>query len=272
MQSIRRAAAVCLFFWATGVSLAAPPVVIAHRGASSDAPENTLPAIMLGFEQGADFVEVDLYLTADKRIVLIHDKTTKRTGDADLKVAEHTLAELKRVDVGAFKGPAWKGARIPTLEEALAVVPEQRGMFLEIKAGPEIVSPLVQTITQCRLATEQIVLIGFDLPTMIAVKKRLPDHLVYWLVSFKQDQDSQAWKPSCDEILSKAVGQVDGINLKACDAVDQSLVERAGAAGLPVYVWTVNDDALADQMRAAGVAGITTDRPKWLKQRNAATQ
>ena len=91
MPSIRRAAAFCFAYLATSLALAAPPVVIAHRGASSDAPENTLPAIKLGFEQGADFVEVDLYLTADKQIVLIHDKTTKRTGDADLKVAEHTL-------------------------------------------------------------------------------------------------------------------------------------------------------------------------------------
>ena len=85
------------------------------------------------------------------------------------------------------KARKWKGERIPTLEEALAIVPEGRGMFLEIKAGPEIVPPLVQAIKKCRLATEQIVVIGFDLPTMIAVKKQLPDHVAYWLVSFKQD-------------------------------------------------------------------------------------
>lgn len=103
----------CLLAPAAG---AESPLVIAHRGASKDAPENTLAAIKLGFEQGADFVEVDLRLTSDEQIVLMHDASTKRTGDADLEVAAHTLDELKQIDVGAFKDPSWAGEKIPALQ------------------------------------------------------------------------------------------------------------------------------------------------------------
>src|SRR5262245_12288077 len=109
------------------------PVIVAHRGASADAPENTVAAFKLGFEQGADYAETDLRLSKDGQIVLIHDDNTKRTAGLDKKVREQTLEELRRLDAGSFKGEKWKGEPIPTLEEGLATVPKGKGIFLELK-------------------------------------------------------------------------------------------------------------------------------------------
>ena len=108
------------------------PIVIAHRGASHDAPENTLEAFRLAWEQGADAIEGDFRLTADRRIVCIHDATTARTGDRTLRVSRSRFDALRRVDVGAWKGARWRGASIPSLEEVLACVPAGKRLFIEL--------------------------------------------------------------------------------------------------------------------------------------------
>ena len=98
--------------------------IVAHRGASHDAPENTLPALRLAWEQGADASEFDVYLTKDGRVAVIHDKDTKRVAAVDKRVADQTLAELKALDVGRWKAPRFAGTTVPTLEEMLADVPD----------------------------------------------------------------------------------------------------------------------------------------------------
>src|SRR6185369_848081 len=92
----------------------AEPMLIAHRGASRDAPENTLAAFRLAWQQGADGIEADFRLTRDGRVVCLHDASTGRTAGVDLAVAEASLEELKRLDVGGWKGARWAGERIPT--------------------------------------------------------------------------------------------------------------------------------------------------------------
>ena len=97
--------------------------IVAHRGASADAPENTLAAIQLAWQQGADAAEIDVRLTVDGQLVAIHDETTLRTGSTDWKVKDHTLAELKTLDVGLWKSQQFVGEQIPTLAEVLDIVP-----------------------------------------------------------------------------------------------------------------------------------------------------
>ena len=113
--------------------------IVAHRGASFDAPENTLSAFRLAWQQKADVVEGDFYLTKDKHIVCIHDKTTKRVApkQATLTIAKSTLAELSALDVGSWKHPRFANERIPVLEEVLATVPKGKRIFVEIKCGPK---------------------------------------------------------------------------------------------------------------------------------------
>src|SRR4051812_19201695 len=119
-----------------------PPValgvvqIIAHRGASHDAPENTLAAVRLAWAQHADAVEVDVHLTRDWRLAVIHDPDTRRTGDEVCVVADSTLAELQRLDVGQWKDPRFAGERIPTLEDVFGSVPDGKRTFVELKSGP----------------------------------------------------------------------------------------------------------------------------------------
>lgn len=261
---VRPCIALLLIVSAANLTAAEFPAIIGHRGASYDAPENTLAAICLGFDQGADFVEVDLRLTADKQIVLLHDGDTKRTAGLDKKVSDQTLIELRTLDAGSYKGAKWKDERIPTLAEALVAVPAGKGIFLELKAGPEIVPPLADALKNTRLTPEQSVIIAFDYAAITEAKRILPQYKAYWLVAFKLADDG-SWTPAPEKVIDQARGKVDGLNLKAGPAINANLVKQANSAGLSVYTWTVNDPNLAQQMTAAGVLGITTDRPRWLR-------
>src|SRR5438445_6957075 len=107
--------------------------IIAHRGASYDAPENTLASVKLAWEQKADAVEIDVHLSKDGSIVVIHDANTSKVAGVRKRVSDQTLAELKGLDVGRWKGPKWASERIATLDEVLATVPERKRLFIEIK-------------------------------------------------------------------------------------------------------------------------------------------
>src|SRR5687768_9550612 len=119
MHAFLRLAA-CWFVIAAALPSASGQHIIAHRGASHDAPENTLAAFKLAIEQGADGFEADFYLAKDGRVVCLHDPDTKRVAGKKLLVREASFAELRALDVGIWKGPQWKGERLPTLEEVLA--------------------------------------------------------------------------------------------------------------------------------------------------------
>ncbi|MGB1875094.1 MAG: glycerophosphodiester phosphodiesterase family protein, partial [Akkermansiaceae bacterium] len=134
----------------------ASPLVIAHRGASAAAPENTLPAFQLAWQQGADGIEADFLLSKDGHIVCFHDKDTKRITGKKLLVKDATLAELRQLDVGAWKDARYAGTRIPTITEVLATVPEDKKCFIEIKCGAEIVEPLLREIEASTIKRDQI--------------------------------------------------------------------------------------------------------------------
>ena len=241
-------------------------LVIAHRGASCDAPENTLAAVNLGWERQADAVEVDVHLSRDRRVIVIHDPTTTRTAGQGGAVADQTLEQLKHLDVGRHKGARWEGERMPTLEEVLETVPEGRRLFVEIKCGREILGPLEAALAGSPLGAEQVVLIGFGLDTMTAVKRRLPEHPVCWLSGLREHAEDESWKRTADELLATVrQAGLDGLSVLACAAVDRPFVERVHAAGLRLYVWTVDDAAEARRLLSAGVDGITTNRPGWLR-------
>src|SRR5688500_10497757 len=120
--------------------------IIAHRGASSDAPENTLSAMKLAWEQNADAIELDLWLSKDGRLVVFHDADAKRIAGVPRKVADLTWAEVQQLDAGAWKSPRFTGERVPNLESILATVPKGGRAVLEIKCGPEIVPELKRVL------------------------------------------------------------------------------------------------------------------------------
>lgn len=242
--------------------------IIAHRGASRDAPENTLPAFRLAWDQKADACELDVHLTRDGRIAVIHDDTTQRTAGLNRKVAEQTFEELRELDVGAWKGLQWQAERIPSLEEVLAGVPDGKRMFIEIKCGPEILPELVRVIGGAPCKPDQLVIIGFGYETMKQAKELLPHIDVYW--GAKPKEDSNGSKLTAETLIEKAsAAGLDGLDLDAGFAIDADFVERIHAANLKLFVWTVDAPAKAERLRSAGVDGITTNRPGFLREQFA---
>lgn len=239
--------------------------IVAHRGASHDAPENTLAAFRLAWEQKADAVEGDFYVTKDHQVVCIHDKTTKRTapGHKELTVADATLEELRRLDVGSWKSPQFRNERIPTLKEVLAVVPRGKRIFVEIKCGPEILPLLKPQLEQSGLTPEQIVIICFSETVIKAARDLMPQYKANWLTGYKQDEATKEWSPKSSDVLAKlkrthATGLGSNGNIQAANA---ALARSVLDEGLEFHVWTINDPADAQHFSALGAASLTTDKP-----------
>jgi glycerophosphoryl diester phosphodiesterase len=239
--------------------------IIAHRGASHDAPENTVAAIKLAWEQGADGSEFDVYLSSDQQIVVIHDKDTKRTGGGVEKlVAKSTLAELQQLDFGLWKDPKYRNERIPTIADMFATVPAGKKVFVEVKCGPEIVPALDKALTASKLKPEQTPIIAFDARVIAELKKVRPDVPAYWLMSLNKKDTPP---PSVESVIAKAREiKADGLDLSASPELDEAYAKAIHEAKLPLYVWTVNKPDVAQRMVKLGVVGITTDRPQWLRE------
>ena len=236
------------------------PLITAHRGASHDAPENTLAALKLGFAQGADAGECDVRLTRDGRVVLLHDESTHRVAACNLVAAKHTLESLRRADVGAWKGTIYAGERIPTLEEALAVVPAGRRLIVEIKCGVEILPAIERALAESARERSAIILMSFDFEVVAAAKRRFPDVETHWVVARERS--------SASALVARARSAgLDGLNLDKGFPIDRDLAAVVHAAALRLHVWTVDDPARAARLVEAGVDSITTNRPGWLRER-----
>ena len=258
------------FVAATSSSSLLAVEIIAHRGASHDAPENTVASFKLGWKQNADADELDIWLSKDGKMVVFHDENTKRIADVDQRVADQTFDELRALDAGSWKGAAWKGEKIPTLAEALKTQPAGKRMFIEIKCGPEILPELERVLRESGKTPAELVIIGFGYDTMKAAKVRFPEIPVFWLVS--PEKESRGEKPTVDEMVAKVKSaRLDGLNLNFKFAIDAAFVRQVKDAGLKLYAWTVDDAKVAQKLAALGVDGITTNRPEWLRAQLTAT-
>jgi glycerophosphoryl diester phosphodiesterase len=239
--------------------------IIAHRGASWLAPENTLASVRLGYELGAEAVEVDVWQTRGGRIVAIHDRDTSRVSGKHLEVGESSFAELRALEVGAWKHERFKGERIPSLEEVLALIPDGRRLFIEVKCGAGIAPELARVLAASGKAPEQTAVISFDLEAARAVKEATPALEVSFLAKWRHRDGRKP--PSIEELISTARGAgLDGLDLQAPGPYDDAFMAKVREAGLKLYVWTVDDPLLAKDLHALGVDGITTNRPAWLRK------
>lgn len=232
--------------------------IVAHRGASYLAPENTLASVKLAFELGADAVEIDVHLSKDKRIMVNHDKNTKRTaGGIDMNLKDTDSEELRKLDVGSWKDQKFKGEKMPFLEEVLRKVPGGRKLVIEVKSSPEILPYLQQLISESEIQ-ERLVIISFDKEVIVQAKQRMPAIPAYWLLHNFENYT-----------LPEAIKLAKEHKLNGFDVyyklVDRDFKQKMEQAGLEVWVYTVNDPEIARKLTKLGVHGITTDRPKWLK-------
>jgi glycerophosphoryl diester phosphodiesterase len=253
----------CLLM-ATASAFAAEPFIVAHRGASHDAPENTLPAFQLAWKQGADAIEGDFHLTRDGRIVCIHDHDTARVTGSKRIVKESTLEELRALDAGTWFKPEFKGTRLPTFAEVAATVPAGRKFYIEVKCGPEIVPALLRGIVESGLDASQIVVISFNAKVIRELKKQAPGFKACWLSSFEK---SSPLDPGTAEVLATLRDiKADGFSSKADERLDPGYIDAIRAAGFEYHCWTVDDPELARRFLGLGAESITTNRPEFLRK------
>jgi len=227
-------------------------LVIAHRGASGHAPENTLAAFRRAVALGASFIETDLHLSRDAHFVAIHDDTVNRTTNGQGKVHDLTLVDLRRLDAGSWFGSEFSGERIPTLEEILEFSKKNDVVFyLELKPagawGGE--HALVGALRESGEIARTIV-ISFDAGIIAALRKIEPTLMTGLLFDGQTDQP-----------LERAV-EVGARQLAVRgDLVTPALIAEAHKRDLQIVCWTVNQPAHMRMLIEAGADGIMSDYP-----------
>lgn len=218
-------------------------LVIAHRGFSGAAPENTLPAFRKALGTGCDGLEADLRLTREGRVAILHDATVDRTTDGSGKVREMGMARLRRLDAGSWYDAPFRGTRIPTLEEVLALGRRCELLILDTKdRDPSWLGrfPLLQELP-ILVASEYD---GF----LKSIRRRFP--WVHTALTAERTEDlTRAARLGCTAIDPRA------------RLVDAAFLRRSRALGLEVYPWTVNAPKEALRLARLGVDGVITNFP-----------
>jgi len=242
------------------------PLIIAHRGASYYAPDNTMASVKLAWEQNTDALEVDVHKTKDDRIVVIHDRDTLRTTGIKIIIGEENLSDIQKLDAGSWKAPKYKNEYIPDLAEVLITVPIDKKICIEIKSA-DCVDLIQKLIEESDLRPDQIVFMDFDINTVIEAKRVFTQSEILWLYEFILPLKQENVRDTFNMIIDKAltVG-ANGINIEFNSFIDNTLVKNVHDLGLKFYIWTVNDISDANNLMSWGVDGITTDRPGWMKK------
>jgi glycerophosphoryl diester phosphodiesterase len=251
--------------------IASPNVLItAHRGNSSIAPENSLPAFEAALAAKADLVELDYYHSADGVPVVIHDELLDRTtnaeqvfGKAKLAVNEQRLKDLQTLDIGAWFDDKFAGARMPTLIESLALIQPRSVTLIERKAGDA--ATLVKLLEEQRLL-EQVVVQAFDWDFVTDCRRLAPALALGALCG----------KPASDEQIRAAAATGADLIVWNHEKLGPEQIDLIHQLGKKAWVYTVDDTSRARQLIAWGIDGIITNRPgtmlavrDWMKNRTS---
>ena len=238
--------------------------IIAHRGASAYFPENTIPAFKGAIAMGADMVELDVQLTSDKEVVVFHDEKISRCTDGRGKIADHTLAELKKLDAGSWYDKKFQNTRIPSLAEALSVCKNKIAANIEIKT--EAVSKMFfgGIEEKCLKIVEQagmrkhVVFSSFD-PRAIMHLKQI-DNAVTVAVLFEKKRYGSKLPSDIIESLG-----ADAFNCSNTEFNNEWLT-NVKLNNIPVNIYTINDAKDMRRFLNMGVSGIFTNNPDILKR------
>jgi len=235
---------------------------IAHRGASSERPENTLAAFRRALELGAEGIECDLRLCADGHVVVMHDPRLERTTNGRGLVRATSLADVRRLDAGAWYGRDFTGEPVPTLEETLELVLPRAMLNLELKCEGEDARMLalatVAAVSQ-RRALDRVVFSSFDFATLLRVREASPHaHIgVLW----NERRFGEAWE------RAREVGAI-AVHPRA-ETVGEPVIAAAHERGLLLYTWTVNSRERIVELVRGGVDGVISDYPGRLLEARA---
>lgn len=227
------------------------PLIIAHRGASAYAPENTLAAFELAHRQGADMIELDVMPTADGRLAVFHDDTTERWDGRPRPVAECSFAEMRRLDIG--------GERVPALEDALAFAAES-GIALNVELKTAGVSARCAALLREFGVVEQVIVSSFEAAALHELRAVAPEVRRAYLMgndTYRPDVRARELWPFFALRSVAAAAWHPSERLPAVDWV----IPLALRAGYRVHVWTVDDPARMRALAAAGATGIITNKP-----------
>jgi len=228
-----------------------PRLVIAHRGASGTCPENTLAAFRRAAELGAHMIELDVQLTRDHEVVVMHDWTLDRTTDGTGVVGAVTFADVRSLDAGAWFDARFRGERVPSLAEVLATV--ALPVNVELKpVGDDGLVERALAVVEAAGAGARVVFSSFDASSLVRLRGRAAGARLGVL-----------WE---DAPIAEAVRLAERVGARTLhvrkDAIAEPVVDKARAAGLGVFGWTVNDPGESRRLEAAGVEGIFTDFPE----------
>jgi len=232
-----------------GLDLEDHTMVVAHRGASANAPENTLAAMELAISKGADWVEIDVQETRDGEVVVIHDSDLKKIGGSGRKVFESTLAELQSVDIGSWKDPSFSDQRIPTLQQLLELCKDRIKVVIELKyyGQEERLEERVASIVEAVGMQDQIAIMSLSYPAVQKMKSIRPQ----WQVGL---------------LASVSIGDITRLEADffAVNAnfASRAFIKHVHSRGKKLLVWTVNDPISMSAMMSKGVDGIITDKPQ----------
>ena len=229
------------------------PLILGHRGASADAPENTMAAFRLALEQGADGFELDAWRCRSGEVVVVHDADTVRTAGVRFSVPRTPWSELRRLDVGSWRGEAFHGERVPLLAEVLEAFPTAI-VNVELKsagAGDPLLAVEVARVVRAAEARPRVLVSSFD-PLLVATYRAIAPRAAAGML-FAADQ---RWRARV------AFGRLLGTALHP----ERTLVtaERSArwrAAGHAVHVWTVDDPGAVEALCALEVDSVITNRP-----------
>ena len=223
-------------------------VVIAHRGAAADAPENTMASVEAALVQGADYVEIDVQETSDGEIAVVHDSDYMRVAGSALKVWEATWEQTSALDAGSWFGPEYAGERVPRLRDVLERAKGRAKVTIELKQyghGQSLEQKVIDLVEELG-ATDRIVLMSLDRGMVRTARSLRPD----WTIGL---------------LTATAVGdltEVDADFLAVNSGIaSRAFVRSAHREGKDVYVWTVNDPVRMFALLNLGVDGLITDRP-----------
>lgn len=228
-------------------------LVLGHRGASASAPMNTLPAFELALEMGADGVELDVHLSQDGALIVLHDFTVDHTTSGSGYARDMTLAELKSLDAGSRFGEKFKGTQIPTLDEVFERVGNKLLINVEIKSETQKTDGVEQALANCiaRHGTQRAVLVSsFNPLALQRFRQIMPDIPIGYLHA----PNWTFWPEVMEQIPHEA-------RHPHHTTIDAPYMEWAHNHNYRVNTWTVNDPARALELRNLGVDAIITDKP-----------
>ncbi|MFS0655032.1 glycerophosphodiester phosphodiesterase [Bacillus sp. 179-C3.3 HS] len=234
--------------------------IIAHRGSSSVAPENTIAAFDLAVQQGADYIELDVQLTMDQQVVVIHDETVDRTTNGNGLVKRYSLNQLKKLDAGSWFDPQYANERIPTLQEILERYSQRIGILIEIKHPKRQIGIEKQVVDIVKRFSysRHIMVQSFDGNALKRIKADHPSLRTAYII-----------KPSILKLAKRKLALYsrfsDCLNMKKT-MINRFWIDRIHSFGMDVFIWTIKNRKTAEWIKRYPIDGVVTDFPPYFSK------